>query len=112
MSEIPIVNPDPMLGISLPSASNSSRPRLPATEASISLGIAKSLAAFEHERENLFRKEPYRWVAYRDGARLQIAGTQTELYRYCLRELGLSHDEFIVRCITPEEITEVEDLSR
>ena len=74
--------------------------------------IAASLAAFERERRELFRTDPFRWVAYRDGKQLRLADTQTELYRYCLRELGLSQDDFLVRCITPEDPSDVEDSPR
>lgn len=83
-----------------------------AGERAVSPSILRALAAFERERAALFATDPFRWVAYRDGRRLRTADTQTELYRHCLGELGLAHDEFIVRCITPEDPTEVEDTRR
>jgi hypothetical protein len=108
MPEVPIAGPDPLLAAPSPFAAGGSKPRPAAADATLLAGILKSLAAFERERESLFRTDPYRWVSYRDGNRLELADTQTELYRHCLHELCLGHEDFIVRCITPEEITEVE----
>jgi hypothetical protein len=74
--------------------------------------VANSLAAFARERADLFRTDPFRWVAYQDGKRLRLADTQTELYRHCLQDLGLAHDAFLVRCITPEDPLEIENTLR
>ena len=70
--------------------------------------IAKSLAAFNAELPTLLLSHPRKWVAYIDGKRARIADTQTELYRYCLNDLGLAHDKFIVRCIVADSGSEVE----
>jgi hypothetical protein len=61
--------------------------------------ITRSLAAFARDLPLLLETNPRRWVAYVDGNQLRIADTQTELYRQCLYELGLQHDQFIVTLI-------------
>jgi hypothetical protein len=74
--------------------------------------ISSSLSAFEKDLTQLLTNHKYEWVAYAKGEQLKIAETQTELYRHCLNELHLSHDEFIVRCIVPETGPEVESTLR
>lgn len=70
--------------------------------------IAKSLAAYTAELPELLKSHPHKWIAYIDGRRSRIADTQTELYQYCLNDLGLAHDKFIVECIVPESGSLVE----
>ncbi len=74
--------------------------------------ILRSLAAYQAELPTLLEQHPRRWVVYIDGARARIADTQTELYRYCLNDLGLTHDKFIVRCIVPDAGSDVEYTQR
>ncbi len=65
--------------------------------------LARSQAAFVADLPELLQSHPDEWVAYADGKRLRLGPTQTELYRYCLNELGLTYDRFVVRCIVPED---------
>ncbi len=70
-------------------------------------GATRSADAFRKDLPELLRSAPGRWVAYAHGNRVRIAGSQTELYRYCLDELDLEHDEFIVACIVPDDGGEI-----
>ena len=53
-----------------------------------------------------------KWVAYGDGRQLRYANSQSELYRYCLKELGLTHDRFVVRRIETDVDLQVEGTPR
>jgi hypothetical protein len=74
----------------------------------VSPAVARSLAALTRELPELLGSHPGRWVAYADGNRVRVADTQTELYRHCLKELGLGHHEFIVCCVVPDSGRKVE----
>jgi hypothetical protein len=63
--------------------------------------LSKSQAAYLSDLPDLLIGHRGEWVAYGDGVRLKLAKTQRELYRYCLEELKLTHDRFVVRRITP-----------
>ena len=71
-------------------------------------GATRSARAFRTDLPELLQTDPGLWVAYANGKRLRVAPTQTELYRYCLTELGLQHEEFIVACILPDSSGNVE----
>ena len=75
-------------------------------------GADLSVAAFERDLPKLLATAPGRWVAYAHGTRLRIANTQPELYKYCLRELGLGHEQFVVRLIMPVNGPDVESALR
>jgi len=75
-------------------------------------GADLSVAAFERDLPKLLATAPGRWVAYAHGTRLRIANTQPELYKYCLRELGLGHEQFVVRLIMPVAGPDVESVLR
>ena len=63
--------------------------------------LARSQAAFEAELPELLKLHPRKWVAYADGQFLRLGNTPIELYQLCLKELGLTHDRFVVRGIVP-----------
>jgi hypothetical protein len=71
-------------------------------------GAEQSVEAFERDRASLFAIAPGRWVAYAWGDRLAIGKTQHELYDYCLKDLNLDHDAFVVRLIAPALELEVD----
>ena len=75
-------------------------------------GADLSVQAFEHDLSELLFTSPGRWVAYAHGTRLRIADNQPDLYRYCRKELGLGHEEFIVRLIIPTAGSNVETALR
>jgi hypothetical protein len=87
----------------------SGNPLLPAGSGPSLNGAGESVAAFIRDLPALLRTDAGRWVAYANGHRVRIAATQTELYRHCLKELGLGHDEFVVCCIVPDVGGVVED---
>lgn len=49
-----------------------------------------------------------KWITYTDGGHRKITKTKTELYRYCLDELKLKHEQFILRYIEPDPGPDVE----
>jgi hypothetical protein len=75
-------------------------------------GAVISQSAFVHDLPGLLATNPGCWVAYAHGQRVQVASTQTELYKHCLQELGLNHDEFVVRLIVPDAGIDVESPPR
>ncbi|HEV3384947.1 MAG TPA: hypothetical protein VG097_09025 [Gemmata sp.] len=70
--------------------------------------LARSQAAYIADLPELLQHHPEEWVAYADGKQLRFGKTQTELYRYCLNELGLTHDRFVVRLVLPESDPTIE----
>lgn len=101
----------PTLPIATPGSPISSPNSLPEL-GDVPPAILRSEAAFEADLPTLLEQHPHRWVAYIDGRRSRVADTQTELYRYCLNDLGLSHDAFIVRGVVPDEGPDVESTPR
>lgn len=69
---------------------------------------ARCLEAFARDLPELLVTHPRKCVAYVNGERLRIADTQTELYRECLHDRGLPHEEFIVCLIAPDADDEIE----
>ena len=67
--------------------------------------LARSNAAYFADLPDLLQHHPDEWVAYADGKQLRFGKTQTELYRYCLEELGLTHDRFVVHLVVPWDPT-------
>jgi hypothetical protein len=67
--------------------------------------LARSNLAFLADLPELLLHHPEEWVAYADGKRLRFGKTQSELNRYCLEELGLTHDRFIVHLVVPWDPT-------
>ena len=76
------------------------------------VGAGLSVKAFEQDLSELLISAPGQWVAYAHGNRLRIMDNQPDLYRYCRKELGLRHDEFIVRLIIPAAGLDVESALR
>jgi hypothetical protein len=64
--------------------------------------LAQSQAAYIADLPEMLKHHPHEWVAYADGKQLRFGKTQSELYQYCLKDLGLTHDHFVVRLIVPE----------
>jgi hypothetical protein len=85
--------------------------RSPSTSPSgqqLSTPLAQSNAAYLLDLPELLQHHLDEWVAYADGKQLRFGKTQTELYRYCLVELGLTHDHFVVRLVVPESDPTIE----
>ncbi len=74
----------------------------------VQTGAERSVEVFARDLPGLLDRHPGDWVAYAHGKQLRVARTQTELYRHCLKELGLRHDEFVVCCIVPDPGGKVE----
>jgi len=70
--------------------------------------LARSQAAFLAELPELLVHHRGKWIAFADGRRVRLADSQTELYRHCLTDLGLTHDRFVVRRIVPESGPQIE----
>ena len=70
--------------------------------------LSRSQAAYQAELPELLESDRGKWVAYADGKRVRIANTQAELYRHCLKDLGLTHDRFVVRRIIPDGGSQIE----
>ena len=70
--------------------------------------LQRSQAAYAAELPQLLECHRGKWVAYADGKRVRIANTQAELYRHCLKELGLPHDRFVVRRVVPDSSSQIE----
>ena len=62
--------------------------------------VARSIAAFRRDLQELLRTHRGQWVAYHGGERMGFGRRQTPLYQECLRR-GWSRDEFIVWGIEP-----------
>jgi hypothetical protein len=56
----------------------------------------KSVAAFRRDLPELLRVAEGKWVLYVRGQRVRIADESTELYAYCMEELRLNEDEYVV----------------
>ncbi len=67
-----------------------------------------SQAAFVACLPELLSKHRGKWVAFADGKLLRLAASQSELYRYCLSELGLTHTRFVIRRVVPESEPQIE----
>ena len=74
--------------------------------------IERSKAAYRADLPELLETNPRQWVAYADGKLVRIGTSQRELYRYCLEDLKLTHDRFIVRRIIPECSPDIEVIER
>jgi hypothetical protein len=74
----------------------------------LSTPLARYQAAYIADLPELLLNHLEEWVAYADGKQLRFGKTQTELYRYCLKELGLTHDHFVVRLVVPESDPTIE----
>jgi len=64
--------------------------------------------AFRRDLPALLKERPGDWVAYHGDRRVNIAGTDLELYQECAR-LGLPDDECIVSPIELEPPEEVDN---
>lgn len=65
-------------------------------------------ARYLAELPALLETDNGKWIIYTDGGVRKIGKTQTELYRYCLDELKLRHEQFIIRYIEPDQGTEMD----
>jgi hypothetical protein len=74
--------------------------------------LERSKAAYRADLPALLAKNPRQWVAYADGNQVRIGASQRELYHYCLEDLKLTHDRFIVRRIIPESSPDTELIER
>lgn len=70
--------------------------------------LTRSQAAFRADLPELLEQHRGEWVAYADGQRVRFGKTQADLYRYCLNELRLSHNRFVVRRVAPELDPQIE----
>jgi hypothetical protein len=85
---------------------------LPVTQTPPPVGGPPSLdaltARYLAELPALLESDYRKWIAYTDGGLRKIAKTQTELYRHCLDELKLKHEQFIIRYIEPDQGTDMD----
>lgn len=64
--------------------------------------LGRSIAAYRSQLSELLKTHHGDLVAYVDGERVGwFAKSQLELYQYCLKDLALTHDRFIVRLVFP-----------
>jgi hypothetical protein len=70
--------------------------------------LARSQAAFRAELPELLKHHSRKWVAFADGKMVRLGNTRMELYRHCLKDLGLTHDRFVVRRVIPECSPQIE----
>jgi hypothetical protein len=66
------------------------------------------VARYAAELPALLETDAGRWVVYTDDGLRKIAKTKTELYLYCLNEMKLRDEQFILRRIEPDPGPDVE----
>ena len=69
-------------------------------------------ARYLAELPALLEKDYGKWIIYTDTGVRKIGKTQTELYRYCLDELKLKDEQFIIRYIEPDQGSDIDIFGR